>query len=214
LTPDTVIAWAQSLVHDPLLLACVLALSTLLTEDGALIAGSLLVGSGMVAAPLAISALAVGITAGDVGLYGLGALARQSRFLRSRLPLRKAAHLKRWLVGKQTLVLFFSRFVPGTRLPTYLAFGFLRLPLVHFTLVMAAAASVWVTGMVLFVSETQKAFSGFGSAPALGAGLLVACLVIMLARRLARGSRYADADRQGNNNDAAADTEAGIPNAR
>lgn len=190
---ETVIAWAETLVHDPLMLAVALAMSTFLTEDGTLIAGSLLVGSGMTPAPLAITAIAFGITLGDIGLYGLGALARKNRFLRSRLPLKRAASLKRWLDGKRTPVLFFSRFLPGTRLPTYLAFGFLRLPLLHFSLVMAVASAVWVTLMVLFVSETQKAFAGFGTIPAIGTALLVAFLVIALARRLAKRSNLANA---------------------
>ncbi len=185
---ETVLTWAEALVHDPLMLAVALALSTFLTEDGTLIAGSLLVGSGMTPAPLAITAIALGITLGDIGLYGLGALARKSRFLRSRLPLKRAAGLKKWLDGKRTPVLFFSRFLPGTRLPTYLAFGFLRLPLLHFSLVMAAASTIWVTLMVLFVSETQKAFAGFGTIAAIGTALLVAFLVMALARRLAKGS--------------------------
>lgn len=193
--PETVIAWTEALVHDPLLLAAVLALSTLLTEDGTLIAGSLLVGSGMAPAPLAITAIALGITLGDVGLYGLGALARKSRFLRSRLPLKRAAGLKRWLRGKRTPVLFFSRFLPGTRLPTYLAFGFLRLPLMHFSVVMALASAVWVTAMVLFVSEIQKAFAGLGTVPAVAAGLVVAFLVIALARRAAQRSKFAEVSR-------------------
>lgn len=195
--PETVITWVETLVHDPVMLAVALALSTFLTEDGTLIAGSLLVGSGMAPAPLVITAIALGITLGDIGLYGLGSLARKSRFLRSRLPLRRAASLKKWLNGKRTPVLFFSRFLPGTRLPTYLTFGFLRLPLLHFSLVMAAASAIWVTLMVLFVSETQKAFAGLGTIPAIGTALLAAFLVMVLARRLAKRSHIAKPSQAG-----------------
>ena len=190
-TPDLVMEWADQLVDQPLMLAALLALATLLTEDGTLIAGSLLVGAGLISAPLAIAALAFGIAAGDVGLYGFGWLARESRFLRRRLPLRKARALRQWLRGKTTPVLFFSRFLPGTRLPTYLTFGFLRMGLVHFTWVMSVAALVWVTAMVLFVSQIQQAFSTFGSAAGIIAGIAFALLLIFLAQRVVRRTRYA-----------------------
>ncbi|MFC4349325.1 DedA family protein [Kordiimonas lipolytica] len=192
ITPDTLLALAEELANQPLLLACVLALATLVTEDGTLIAGSLMVGAGMATAPFVIAAVAFGIAAGDVGLYGIGAAAQKSRWLRKRLPLRKAREFRRWLEGRSTPVLFASRFLPGTRLPTYLTFGFLRMPLLHFTLVMSVAAMVWVTLMVFFVSEVQKAVAHLGGWAGITAGILVAVGLIMLSHRLVRKSRYGD----------------------
>ncbi|NVJ99865.1 MAG: VTT domain-containing protein [Alphaproteobacteria bacterium] len=191
ITPDTIWAWAEGVAQEPLLLALVLALATLVTEDGTLITGSLLVGAGMASATLVISAVAIGIAAGDVGLYGLGALAQKSRWLRRRLPLRKARDFRRWLEGRSTPVLFVSRFLPGTRLPTYLTFGFLRMPLLHFTLVMSVAAAVWVSLMVLFVSEVQKAAATFGGPAGVAAAILVALGAIIATHKLVRRSRYA-----------------------
>ncbi|WP_286829762.1 MULTISPECIES: DedA family protein [Kordiimonas] len=191
ITPDTLLAMAEGLANQPLMLACVLALATLVTEDGTLIAGSLMVGAGLASAPFVIAAVAFGIAAGDVGLYGLGAAAQKSRWLKRRLPLRKTRDFRRWLEGKSTPVLFASRFLPGTRLPTYLTFGFLRLPLMHFTLVMSVAALVWVTLMVLFVSHVQKAVAHLGGWAGITAGVLVAAGLIMLSHRLVRKSRYA-----------------------
>lgn len=192
ITPDTLLTMAEGLAGQPLMLACVLALATLVTEDGTLIAGSLMVGAGIASAPLIIAAVAFGIAAGDVGLYGLGALAQKSRWLRRRLPLRKARDFRRWLAGRSTPVLFASRFLPGTRLPTYLTFGFLRMPLLHFIMVMSVAAMVWVSLMVFFVSEVQKAVAHLGGWAGMTAGIIVAVGLIMLSHRLVRRSRYAD----------------------
>lgn len=188
LSPDMLVAFAETIADQPLLLACALALATLVTEDGTLIAGSLMVGAGIAAAPVVITALALGIAAGDIGLYGLGALAQKSRFLRKRLPIRKVRRFRRWLDGKATPVLFVSRFLPGTRLPTYLTFGFLKMPLIHFSGVMAVAATVWVTVMVLFVSQIQQAAANIAPEVGLFAGLLVAVLAIILAHRFIRRS--------------------------
>jgi len=155
-------AWLEASAADPLMLGAALALATLATEDGALIAGSLLVGSGVTTPLFAISALAFGILAGDIALYGAGWSARSSTFLRKYLPVKKSRGLRRWLLGKETAILFFSRFTPGTRLVTYVTFGFLKLSFVRFVVVMTIAALLWVTGMVLFISEIQQAFAAFG----------------------------------------------------
>lgn len=40
-SPEAILAWLEAMTHDPLGLAVALALATLVTEDGALVAGSL-----------------------------------------------------------------------------------------------------------------------------------------------------------------------------
>nr|WP_281500566.1 VTT domain-containing protein [Kordiimonas marina] len=148
-----------------------------------------MVGSDMASPVLAISALAFGIAAGDVGLYGIGWTAREFRFLRKRLPIRRTRKLRGWLDARKTPVLFCSRFLPGTRLPTYLTFGFLRLSLNHFVSVMTIAALVWVTFMVLFVSSAQRLLAPLHGGAGLIAGLAVAILMITLSHQLVKRSR-------------------------
>lgn len=202
-TPETIAAWLEAMTHDPMGLALALALATLITEDGALVAGSLLVGSEMASPFLVIASLIVGIVGGDVALYAAGWTAREFRALRQRLPIKRAKKVRNWLRGRETVILFFSRFLPGTRLVTYLTFGFLRLSLVHFTLVMTAACVIWVTAIVLFISEIQKAFSGIGGTYAAIIATIFAVGIILMAPRLARRSTRAttldDAEMEANN---------------
>jgi hypothetical protein len=54
-----------------------------------------------------------------------------------------------WFAEKGTWLLLSSRFVSGTRLPTYLAAGFLRLPFGRFLLVTGTAVAVWTVGVFL-----------------------------------------------------------------
>ncbi len=190
-SPEAIAAWLEAMTYDPLGLGIALALATLVTEDGAVIAGSLLVGGGLVSPLLVITALLIGIVGGDIALYAVGWLARESRMLRKRLPIRRAKKVRNWLRGRETVVLFFSRFLPGTRLVTYLTFGFLRLSLIHFAIVMTAACLVWVVSVVFFISEIQKAFSGMGGTVAALAATGAAIAIIFLAPRLARRSRRA-----------------------
>lgn len=181
LSVETLMNWLEASAADPLMLGAVLALATLATEDGALIAGSLLVGSGVTTPLFAISALAFGILAGDIALYGAGWSARSNNFLRRHLPVKKSRGLRRWLVGKETAILFFSRFTPGTRLVTYVTFGFLKLSFMRFIVVMTIAAILWVTGMVLFISEIQQAFAAYGAwiGAAAGAGFAFAGVYVL-----------------------------------
>lgn len=189
--PEAIVAWLEAMTHDPFGLAVALALATLVTEDGALVAGSLLVGGGLASPLLVISALLIGIVGGDIALYGVGWLAREIRMLRQRLPIKRAKKIRNWLRGRETAILFFSRFLPGTRLVTYLTFGFLRMSLVHFTLVMTVACLVWVVGVVFFISEIQQAFSGMGGTLAALIATASAVLIILVAPRLARRSKRA-----------------------
>jgi len=174
----------QMAAGDPFMLACILALATFATEDGALITGSLLVGSGNMDASLVITAVTTGIVVGDIGLYALGWSARENNFISRYLPLRRAVKLKHWLKGREAAVLFFSRFTPGTRFITYVTFGFLRLSIFQFALVLTIAASIWVTALVLFISEIQAIVSQIGSWQAVALSVVLAITVIFLLPRL------------------------------
>lgn len=187
LTPEDLLTWLEGLTQTPLLFAAALALSTLVTEDGAVVVGSLLVGSGVASPILVVAALIVGIVGGDIALYAAGWSARKFRPLRRNLPLKKARKLRAWLKGREAAVLFFSRFMPGTRLITYVSFGFLRLSLPQFTAVMLVAATLWVTSLVFFISEVQQALAGVGALWATVITAVFAGLVIyFIPRAIAR----------------------------
>lgn len=190
-SPEAIFAWLEAMTHDPFGLAVALALATLLTEDGAVVAGSLLVGGDLASPWLVISALFIGIVGGDVALYFAGWSARELRPIRERLPIKRAKKVRNWLRGRETAILFFSRFLPGTRLVTYVTFGFLRLSLAHFVMVMSFACVIWVVGIVFFISEIQRAFSGMGGTVAALIAAGAAVLIILIAPRLARRSKSA-----------------------
>ena len=188
---DTLFAWLQQSAGDPLTLGIALAIATFVTEDGALVAGSLLVGAGLASPLFTILALAIGITAGDVGLYAAGSWARSNKFLRKRLPVRKSRPLRRWLQGKESMVLFFSRFTPGARLVTYVTFGFLKLSLARFVIVMTVASAIWVTAMVLFTSEIQQALSEYGSWVGAVAAIAITFTIVLIFRHFLKKSGLA-----------------------
>ena len=87
--------------------------------------------------PAAFTACFLGIWLGDAGLYALARFAGRGWFERSswRKFSPQVARSEKWFAERGAPILIFSRFVPGTRLPTYLAAGFLRVPAGRFLLI-------------------------------------------------------------------------------
>ena len=119
--------------------------ATFILEDVATVGAGLLLATGAVTWPVAFFACFLGIWMGDAGLYALARFGGRNWFERS--PLRryrgKVATSERWFSERGTPILIFSRLVPGARLPTYLAAGFLRWPLSKFLWITGAASFVW-----------------------------------------------------------------------
>ena len=190
--PEFLQEFIQAVIGNPWLLGGALALATLLSEDAALLTGTVLVSQEAAGPVLVIASLVLGILGGDIGLYGLGFWARTNRWLRRRIPLKAARSFKRWLEGREAAVLFLSRFMPGTRLPTYVSFGFLRLSLLRFTLVMTIAGLVWVGGAVLLVSEIQDLLMKVDKTVGILLGIAVGVLFIfVLPGRLRKSQKLA-----------------------
>ncbi len=149
LSPSTVAEWM------PFWKAAGFFFATFVLEDAAAIGAGLLLASGQISWPAAFTACFLGIWLGDVGLYALARFAGRGWFERSSLQKfsAKVARSEKWFADRGTAILIFSRAVPGARLPTYLAAGFLRLPLPRFLLVTGAAAFFW-TFLILFLAET------------------------------------------------------------
>lgn len=129
-----------------------LALGTFLAEDLACIAAGLLVARGSLGFVAATAACAVGIFVGDMLLVAAGR--SLGRHAVERAPLSwvvSPAALTRaeaWFGARGVRMVLLSRFVPGSRLPLYLAAGVLRAPLRPIALALAAASVAWTPLLV------------------------------------------------------------------
>lgn len=149
LSPSAVAEWI------PLAKAAGFFLATFVLEDVAAVGAGLLLATGGISWPAAFVACCLGIWMGDAGLYALARYAGRGWFERSSLRrfTAKVAESERWFAERGTPILIFSRLVPGARLPTYLAAGFLRVPLPRFLLITGVASCVW-TLAILFLAQT------------------------------------------------------------
>ena len=104
-----------------------LALGTLVSEDGTSISAGLLVGNGELTLAAAVAACAIGVYVGDLALWLAGRILGQkmlsfawiSRAIDPRALASLASTLDAHLAG----AVLASRFLPGTRLPMYVAAG-------------------------------------------------------------------------------------------
>jgi membrane protein DedA with SNARE-associated domain len=131
--------------------AAVLFVSTFILEDVAAVAAGLSLATGSLGWPWALSSCFLGIWSGDAGLYGMARVVGRNWFERSSLRRfsGRIEQSERWFGERGNIILILSRLMPGARLPTYLAAGFLRLPLNRFLLVTGAASLVWTMVLLL-----------------------------------------------------------------
>ncbi len=190
---------ANGLAHGLLLL--LLAAATLVSEDLTCIAAGLLVARGTVGFGPAAIACTFGIFVGDLLLYVVGRWL--GRAVVTRAPLRwfvSSADLERssqWFAHRGARLIFLTRFIPGTRLPTYVTAGVLKTNFASFVLYFLLAAVVWTPLLVglsaLFGGSAQMAFEHYHRwafpALAITAVLLLLLLKVFIPLFTFRGRR-------------------------
>jgi pimeloyl-ACP methyl ester carboxylesterase/membrane protein DedA with SNARE-associated domain len=128
-------------------LMALLALATFASEDLACISGGMLVAHGQLGFAAAVAGCAAGILAGDLGLFFAGRLVGRPIVtwwpVRNWLTPSRLATSAAWIDAHGTRVVLASRFVPGTRLPTYFAAGMLGVRTWPFARAFAVAVLLW-----------------------------------------------------------------------
>lgn len=129
--------------------AAAFALATLVQEDVPTLAAAAWVAAGRLSWTTGFLGCFLGIWGGDALLYGVARWGGRSilnrAWLRRRLNPSAVATSEAWFARRGVWLLVTSRFVPGTRLPTYLAAGFLRQPLGRFLAVTGITVAVWTS---------------------------------------------------------------------
>ena len=135
-----------------LVLAALIAIATLLTEDFACIGAGLLVAQGRIGFLAATLACFVGIVVGDVLLYWAGhSLGRPWLYrapLKWLLTPRQVERSTEWFQRRGPMVVFISRFIPGTRVASYFTAGLLRTGFWRFLLYFTLAVALWTPFLV------------------------------------------------------------------
>jgi membrane protein DedA with SNARE-associated domain len=129
-----------------------LALSTLISEDLALVTAGALVAQGRLSFGLAVVTCIAGIVVGDVLLYLAGRLGGGwvlgTPLARRFVSPEAVERASQWMGDRTFSVVLLSRFTPGLRLPVYLAAGVLSRDFRKFSLALVLAAAAWTPLLV------------------------------------------------------------------
>jgi membrane protein DedA with SNARE-associated domain len=183
------LAWFQSVLAGmgtPLVIALVLALTTLLLEDLAIAAGVALAAQGVISWHLSLTAVGGGIALGDLGLYAMGHYATRVPWLRRRYVGDKSLWAREQLVRRLPSAVLLARVIPGLRLATYTACGFVHVPLLRFGASVVVAVTLWTVGLYALAAAIGHTLAErFGLPPAVAVALpiVVLALAVPLWRR-------------------------------
>jgi len=129
-------------------LALSIFLFTFAYEDGATLLAVTLGAAGRLDARLGFASAFLGIWIGDMGLYALGSSfgrrAATSRWSRRFVSNESLAKAEAWFQKRGPLTIVMSRFLPGSRLPLYVAAGVLKLPAKLFSMITGICSAIWV----------------------------------------------------------------------
>lgn len=135
-----------------LIIMMLIALATLISEDLACIGAGLLAARGLIGFMPAVAACFVGIMIGDMGLYLAGRwLGRPAvkkapfKWFISEDDLEKSSD---WFESRGPAIILASRFLPGSRFPTYFSAGIIGAGFWMFSFYFLLAAVAWTPILV------------------------------------------------------------------
>src|SRR5947207_7522783 len=139
------------MIAATLLASATIVLLSFVSEDAAAVSSALSIFGGPFSWRVGLLSCFAGIWLGDLGLYSLARCAGKN-LLHTRWARRFADpcainRCEKVFSRHSSVALITSRFVPGTRLPTYLAAGLFGMPLRRFALITAIGGLVWVSGV-------------------------------------------------------------------
>ena len=168
---------------DPFLLGLGIIVATFILEDAATVSAALFAADGLLSTGWALTALFIGIVLGDLGLYGLGMLAKRFRWAEKLLALDKVHKARDWMDRRVVITVISARFLPGMRTPTYAACGFFGLSFTKFALSAIIATAIWTAALfTLLLTYGQSILDSFG--PWRWAAIPVIILLVMILPRL------------------------------
>lgn len=170
----------------PLYQAIAIIVGTFVLEDAATVLAAMQVQDGHLQWVVGLAALYVGIVLGDLGLYGLGRMATLWPLASRLMPVHRRAASKEWVETRVFRVVFVSRFIPGARLPTYTACGYLKANFGRFALAAVLATSIWTTLLfILSCHVGQFLIDHFGAWRWAGAAIF-AVVIVLIGRAVSR----------------------------
>src|SRR5215831_9188941 len=170
-------------------------------EDGATLLAVTLGTAGRLDPRLGLASALLGIWGGDVGLYWVGATLggklEQSRLVKRLVSPEAYFKARSWFERRGAFTLVLSRFIPGSRLPLYIAAGALKQPARLFASVTGICAIVWVSAIfaasrftAISQLRTGRSFAAFAVALLFGPWAMAKLLRLIIPKFRLIWKRY------------------------
>lgn len=164
-----------------------IVLATYITEDFACIAAGLLVAQGRIGFGAALFGCFVGIFAGDLALFlagrYLGRPALHRAPFRWFLNEERVAVASRWFDERGPWVIGISRFIPGTRFPTYFTAGLLHTNIFWICVYFTIATFIWtplLVGLSVLIGERAFGYLHLFQQNAIPALIVLSVLIVFV----------------------------------
>lgn len=142
MTPDILAPWAVYLA---------LFLGPFVQEDAAVVGAAAAAVSGHVNPAAAMLVTWVGLMISDGWKYWVGRLAHRSRRASRWIADERVQSARERVLRRLGLTLLVARFVPGTRIPLYIACGVFRAPFWRFITLVAASGALYLALMYALI---------------------------------------------------------------
>jgi membrane protein DedA with SNARE-associated domain len=129
----------------PLFLSAAIVIGVLILEDPTIVLVGVLASDGAISVPLALGSLYVGVILGDIVFFSIGRYASTHPRFARYVDHDYVVPVRAWLETRYALTIFSARFIPGSRLPTYAASGFIGKSFSTFLATVVLATAVWTT---------------------------------------------------------------------
>lgn len=180
---DWLTAFIGGPMNAPATILLLIIAATLVLEDAATVAVGMLAAHGSVSVELALAGLVIGTIIGDFALHLIGRWAAQSRYTAKLRQRPRVAQTEAWLQRRPLSALALARFVPGLRLPTFLASGVLRFPMYRTLAVLTLVTLIWTPALFWLSHSIMIAAETIGLIGWLMAALLM--VAALMAPRIA-----------------------------
>jgi membrane protein DedA with SNARE-associated domain len=173
------LAFLDHATTNPVVHSAAIVVGTFILEDATTVIASLQTADGLLPAWLALVSLYIGIGIGDLGLFGLGRMAARHRWARRYVTPHHVGRIKGYIDDRLIAAVISTRFLPGARLPTYTACGFLGISFARFAFAVIVATILWTTALFFaLLGLGVTVLEGLGPWRWLAALLLIAIMLI------------------------------------
>jgi membrane protein DedA with SNARE-associated domain len=128
----------------PMGIYLILLVAPFIQEDAAIVAGASAAMGALGHQALLFLSLLVGLTASDLWKYWIGRLAHTQRWAAGLANNPAILGMRSAVVGRLGVTLLIARFIPGTRIPLYIASGYFRAPFARFAAFVTLSGAIYI----------------------------------------------------------------------